>query len=99
MPKPEFTPDEQYLVDQLKAPIASRGSAAFMWSYVFCTTLVAGCGAYYDNVVIIFIAFIVLVAFRIYEEYCQKQWEPYWRNIIEKYEAGLDDTRDSQDHE
>ncbi len=99
MSKPEFTPDEQFLVDHLKASNPSRGSEAYMWSYVFCTTLLAGCGAYYDNVVIIFIAFIVLVAFRLYEAYSQRHWDPHWQNIIEKYEADVDDTRDTQDHE
>ena len=67
-----------------------------MWGYVSGSILLAGCGAYYDSVGVMIVAFIVLVGFRIYEEHYQKRWVPLWRSVIQKYETVLEATADSQ---
>ena len=89
MPIPDFTPDEQYLIDSLKSPGATRGSSSQMWGYVISGAIIAAFAAYYASVPMMLCAFAVVCGFRIYEERYQRKWMPIWRSLIEKYEAAV----------
>lgn len=58
-----------------------------MWSYIIGGAVIAGFAAYYENVVMVLTAFVIVCGFRIYEERFQSKWLPIWRSIIDKYEA------------
>lgn len=90
MPVPQFTADEQFLIDYAKSPTASKSSADHVWGYGSGATLVAGVGIYYESVYVMAVAFVVLIGFRIREERVNKRWEPTWRSIFLKYEAALE---------
>jgi uncharacterized membrane protein YhiD involved in acid resistance len=90
MSKPEFTADEQFLVNYVKSTKAVSSSGNYMWGYVSGAILVAGCGFYYESIYVMAIAFVVLIGFRIHEERLHQQWQPLWKSIILKYEATLE---------
>jgi hypothetical protein len=87
MPLPDFTSDEQYLINSIRSPKASSNSSSYMWGYVIGGALIAVFAAYYENVLMMLAAFVVVCGFRVYEEHFQLKWMPLWRSIIEKYEA------------
>ncbi len=86
MPLPEFTFDEQYLINSLKSPKATKNPSTYMWSYLVPCAVLAGVAAYNDNISVMLIAFVVLCGFRIYEENYQNRWLPLWHSIIKKFE-------------
>ncbi len=87
MPFPDFTNDEQYLINCAKSTKANGPANAYMWGYVVAAAVLAGFGAYHGNVPMMLAAFAVVCGFRIYEEMFQSKWLPLWRSIIAKYEA------------
>jgi hypothetical protein len=87
MPLPDFTDDEQYLVNSVKSPNAAGKSNSYMWGYIIGAVTFAGFGVYHENVPMLLTALVVVVSFRIYEERYQMKWMPHWRSIIVKYEA------------
>ncbi|TWT72648.1 hypothetical protein [Crateriforma conspicua] len=87
MPLPDFNADEQYLINCIKSPNASANSGSYMWGYIIGGALVAGFAAYYENILMMLGAFVIVCGFRIYEERFQSRWMPHWRSIIEKYES------------
>jgi len=100
MPVPEFTNDEQYLIDWVKSPESSANSAAFMWGYIIGGIAIAGFAVYHGSIVMMFAAFAIVCGFRAYEEHYQNKWLPLWRSIIAKYESAatqldVDVVRDS----
>lgn len=97
MPKPEFTADEQFLINYAKSPAAFKSGSDHVWGYASGATFVAGVGIYYESVYVMAIAFVVLIGFRIREELVNKRWEPTWRNIFLKYEAALETVQDDAD--
>jgi len=89
MSKPEFTVDEQFLVNSVKSVEAASSSGNYMWGYVSGAILLVGCGIYFENLYVMAIAFVVMIGFRINEERMYARWQPLWRSIIMKYEAAL----------
>ena len=87
MPLPDFTADEQYLINSVKSPTAFGRSNSYMWSYLSCGAIIAGFAAYYGSIRMLLSAFVVVCGFRIYEERYQLKWMPLWRSIIAKYES------------
>lgn len=83
---PNFTPDEQYLIDAVKSPGASSGASAYMWAYILGGGLVAAFAAYHQSILMLGAALVAVVGFRLYEERVQAKWLPLWRSIIAKYE-------------
>ncbi len=84
---PEFTNDEQYLINFIKSQNAVGGSSLYMWSYVLGGITIAGFAAYFGSIPMMGAAFVVVCGFRIYEDWYQLKWMPAWRSIIAKYEA------------
>ncbi len=91
MTQPDFTDDERYLIDSLKASDGLSGSNAFMWGYLLGTAVLVGFATYYDIMPMMIIAFVVIFVFRIYEDRYGRKWTPLWRSIIEKYERAIGD--------
>ena len=87
MPLPDFTDDEQYLINCVKSPGATQQSNSYMWGYLIGGALIAGFAAYCQNIPMMLAAFIVVFGFRTYEERFQSKWTPLWKSIIEKYET------------
>lgn len=87
MPLPDFTDDEQYLINYVKSPSAAQRSYSYMWGYVIGGALLAGFAAYYQSIPMMLAAFVVVCGFRIYEERLTSKWTPLWKSIIEKYES------------
>jgi len=85
MPLPNFTDDEQYLINCAKSTKVNGQS--YMWGYLVAGAALVGFGAYHDSVPMMLCAFAVVCGFRIYEEIFQSKWLPLWRSIIAKYEA------------
>ncbi len=87
MPRPDFTNEERYLIESIK----SRDSASVLnsnaWSYVICSALIAGSAAYYGDIAMMTIAFVIICGYRFYEWKQQQKWDPIWRSIIEKFES------------
>jgi hypothetical protein len=91
MPRPQFTADEEYLIQSARSPMAGSDGGAFMWGYVGGGLGLAAFAVYSGSVVLLGSAFLVVCGFRIYEERHQKQWTPLWRSIINKYEWAVED--------
>ena len=89
MPLPDFTQDERYLINVLKAQKNGSTFNPYMWSYVVGGVLIAAFAAYYGNVFMMLAAFAIVCAFRVYEEYYQARWSLLYGSIIEKYEAAI----------
>lgn len=87
MPLPNFTSDEQYLINCVKSPTASASASTFMWGYIVTGALIAGFSAWHENLLMMLSAFIVVCGFRVYEERFQSKWTPLWKSIIEKFET------------
>jgi hypothetical protein len=87
MALPNFTTDEQYLINSIRSPKASFSTNSYMWGYIIGGSLIAAFAAYHANVLMMLAAFVVVCGFRVYEEHFQLKWMPLWRSIIEKYEA------------
>ena len=87
MPKPDFTDDEQYLINSVKSTQAYRHSNSYMWGYMAGAIAFFGVSTYHGNIPLMIIAFAILCGFRIYEEWLQAKWQPLWCTIIAKYEA------------
>ncbi len=87
MPIPNFTDDEQYLINFAKSRKASSQPNPYIWGYLVGGTAVAGFGAYHDNVPVMATTFVVVCGLRIHEELFQSRWLPLWRSIITNYEA------------
>lgn len=96
MPLPDFTPDEQYLIDSIKSPHAASGSSAYMWAYIIGGGLIACFAAYYESILMLGSAFVAVVGFRIYEEYFQARWLPLWRSVVRKYEDACQEAERDQ---
>lgn len=69
-----------------------------MWGYLIGGAVIAAFAAYYDSVPMLLCAFVVVCAFRIYEQRCESRWTPIWRSVIDKYEAALLVSNDSVAH-
>jgi hypothetical protein len=89
MQRPQFTPEEQYIINLSKSPAVAR-DRTYMWTYLASGILVAAFAAYYGNMPMMLAAFVVVCGFRIYEERYQRRWEEPLRTLIQKYEAAFD---------
>ena len=89
MTRPEFTADEEFIIAYTKSPRAVGDSIAYLCGYIIGGAIVAGVAAYYDSVLMMLAAFIIVCGFRVYEEWFQYRWFPCWRSIIGKYEAAI----------
>lgn len=87
MPAPQFTREEEYCISALRGDIPE--SAAFMWSYILPGLVLAGFAAYYDSVLMVLSAFVVVCGFRIYEESFAAKWKPLYRSVILKCEEAV----------
>lgn len=97
MPRPDFTDEEQYLIDVVKSKMASEGQLSASIGMVVSTGVLAAFGFYHRNVEMVLGAFIVLVGYQIYVELTQARVTPQWRNIITKYESACDDETDAHE--
>ncbi len=91
MPLPDFTDEEQYLINAVKLSSARGQLNSFMWAYLISTAGLACAGVYYNNVGLAFTAVVGICFFRIYEEVSQSKWGPHWYSIIVKFENALSD--------
>ena len=89
MTRPNFTADETYLISYVKSS-HGRPANSYMWGYLISSSFVFGFGVYQASIPVMVIAFIVLVGFRLYEEWYGSKWTPIWRCIVEKFESALD---------
>jgi len=85
MPLPNFSPEEQYLINIVKSSEISA-SNPYMWGYVIAGLLMCGFAAYHNSIPLLVCAFLVICGFRLYEEWYQRRWMPIWRSIIDKFE-------------
>ena len=97
MPLPNFTDDEQYIVNSTKSASANDHANSYMWSSLIGSVLLAGFGVYHKNMQMMLAAVGLVCVVRIYEERLQSQWLPVWRSVITKYETAC--TVDSFDSE
>lgn len=86
---PKFTAQEQYLINYMRSADAAGRSRGYSLGYVVVACVVAGYGALNDSIPMVVIGFLVVVGFRVYEEWYQSRWSPVWRSIFNKYEAAL----------
>lgn len=96
MPLPEFTDDEQYLINFVKSPAASSENNTFMWGYLIGGFALTFFGTIRNEVTLILVAFVLVCGFRIYEEFIQAKWTKIWSSIIGKYEAALKHSADTR---
>ncbi|QDU46981.1 hypothetical protein Mal52_55090 [Symmachiella dynata] len=89
MPRPQFTKQEQVLIDWVK--VSSGDSSSYMWTYLVTTAIIAGFAVYFESIVMLVCAFVIVGFFRIKEEHAQKRWAPIWTSILTKYEEALAD--------
>lgn len=94
MPLPEFTPDEQFFISYIKSPRASSIWNSPMWAYSIGGLGCCAYGALYQQVSFMVVAFVLVVGFRIFEQFQEMKWPPICRSIIEKYEAAADERDD-----
>ncbi|MDB5347677.1 MAG: hypothetical protein JWP89_6054 [Schlesneria sp.] len=88
MARPELTPQETYLLNAIKAHAESVSNVG-LWSFLIATGVIALLGAYLNAMPIVFIAFCIVVGFRIFEERNHLRWAPHWRSLVEKLGACL----------
>lgn len=88
---PEFTPEEQYLIQYLRSPGTSKSLFSQMIAYIAGAITLAAFGIYHSDVAIISAAVVLLVGLRIYEGVIQSKWLPVWRSLISKFESALED--------
>jgi len=88
MAKPEFTPEEQYLISSAKT--AGTSGLLFDLAYLLPSTLLAGFGLYTDEIGIVVVAFAILVGFKVVERCYARKWDPVWKRIFQKYEEAVD---------
>lgn len=86
MPLPDFTDEEQYLINAVKLSQSNRRPDSFMWAYLLSSAGLGFAGTYYNNPGLAFTAVVAICCFRIYEEFHQSKWGPYWYSIITKFE-------------
>ena len=98
MPLPDFTPIEEYIVKAIKVESPGRGASATAGYLVACIVM-AAIAVYQSNHLLMNLAFLVLCVFRIYEAYAQWKWHPYFRSVIEKYEAAIQSQSINADNE
>lgn len=86
MPMPDFSDDENYLINCAKSPDVSKSSSSYTWGYLIASAGLAGVAIYENNFWLLFSAFVMVCGFRIYEERFQAKWLPHWKSIINKFE-------------
>jgi hypothetical protein len=89
MARPQLTPHEALLLNAIKTQDRSTLKIA-MWSYLISAGAIAAWGVAINEMVIVFIAFFIVVAFRILEERTQDRWVPHWRSLLEKLDGCCD---------
>lgn len=89
MPLPKFTRAERLLIDSVKCTTQPYQLSLTPWGYIVGGSLLALCGAQVDSVMMLFVAFNLVVVFRILEEWNQRRWTPIFRSIFEKYDSAL----------
>jgi hypothetical protein len=89
MARPLLTPHEAFLLNAIRTQDRSTLKIA-MWSYLISAGAIAAWGVAINEMVIVFIAFFIVVAFRILEERSQDRWIPDWRSLIEKLDNCCD---------
>lgn len=91
MSRPEFTRDEQYLINYVLSPIASRGESHAAWWQLIGASGLFGFGIYSEIPVMLYAGFVALVAFKIHEMIHGRKWGAIWRSVLQKYEEALSD--------
>lgn len=89
MARLQLTPYEALLLNAIKTQDRSTLKIA-MWSYLISAGAIAAWGVAINEMVIVFIAFFIVVAFRILEERSQDRWVPHWRSLIHKLDNCCD---------
>lgn len=91
MSKPNFTSEELYLINGIKAK-DTGASSFYMWHYLIGGFVMAMLGIAQDNGLLILCALALVAGYRIYEERHYRKYIPAWRSIIDKYETAIDST-------
>ncbi len=89
MPIPEFTPDEQLLINSVKSPKNMASLNSYMLAYILSGIILGAFGVYYESVPMMGATIVVLCGIRIYEEWWTSKWMPLWRSVIDKYEDAV----------
>jgi hypothetical protein len=89
MAMPQFTDEERYLINYVRAE--KTASNSYMFTYLVSGLVLAGFGAYTGSTTMMMSAFLVVCGFRVYEEMHGSKWTPVWRSIILKYEQAIRD--------
>jgi hypothetical protein len=95
MSLPQFTPEEQFVVSILKSTLPVSRFNALMWGYLVSGSILGGVAMYYSNIHVMAISLILIVGFRLYEEWYQSRWQPVYRSVVMKYESALIDNSKS----
>jgi hypothetical protein len=95
MAMPQFTDEELYLINFIRAEKAQQ-SNSYMMAYLVSGLVLAGFGAYTGSIAMMMSAFLVVCGFRVYEERSEAKWVPVWRSIILKYEDAISSVPESQ---
>ncbi|HYW81457.1 MAG TPA: hypothetical protein VE890_17865 [Thermoguttaceae bacterium] len=88
MSKPDFTPEEQYLISSAKT--AAGAGLLFDLAYLLPSVLLAGFGVYTDEIGVVVVAFAVLVGFKVFERSHARKWDPVWKRIFQKYDEAIE---------
>jgi hypothetical protein len=91
MGRPEFTRDEQYLINCTLSPSASRIASHAAWWQLAVASGLFGFGIYSEVPVMLYAGFVTLVAFKVQEMIQGRRWGPLWSSVFQKYEEALSD--------
>ena len=90
MKRPAFTDEEQYVISYYKANAASSWLRAMAWHdlpYIVLPLAFVIWGMVRDSALIVFFAFALLLAFRIYDLFASDRWGHVYGAIFAKYDA------------
>ena len=92
MPLPEFSEEEKYLIEYVKSK-SERSWDGHVIGILVGGVFLCFLGAWYNNVMLMICAFVVLCGFKLYEEQYQRKCLPIWRSIFAKYESAISGDR------
>jgi hypothetical protein len=90
MPRPEFTPYEEYLIASIKTVQSSAWAASYGLMYLLIGAALFIVGVYRSESAMMITGFGLVAVGRLYEEYWYRQQTPLWRSIIVKFESAFD---------
>ena len=89
MARPEFTVEEQYLINYMRSGRGDSPWNPYTLGYSLSATILAGFGIYTDSLAMLVWALLLVCGFRVYEDIHQSRGQRTWRSILDKYEAAI----------